>query len=81
MNQTEVRGRLCRMLKEIAPDTEPAALQDGDSLRDVLGIDSFDALRFIVAVDEELGVDIPEKDYSHTATLGQLLAYLKEKLP
>lgn len=81
MNRTDLRSRLCRMLKEIAPDTEPSALQDGDRLRDVLGIDSFDALRFIVAVDEELGVDIPEKDYSHTATLGQLLAYLDGKMP
>jgi protein involved in sex pheromone biosynthesis len=36
---------------------------------ETLNIDSFDALQFIVALDEKLGIEIPEQDYGKTNTL------------
>jgi len=44
------------LLKQIAPDTEPGQLQPDDNIRQKLEIDSFDSLRFIVELDEKLGV-------------------------
>jgi len=77
MNETEIKAIIIQLLKQIAPDTEPSTLQSGDNIRDVLGIDSFDALQFLVALDEKLGIDIPEADYGKTATLDSLVGYIQ----
>lgn len=79
MTEAEIKTVIFQLLKQIAPDTEPSTLLPGDNIRDTLGIDSFDALQFLVALDEKLGIEIPEQDYGKTATLEQLVAYLKTK--
>jgi hypothetical protein len=40
-----------------------------------------DFLNFLIGIDAELGVDIPEADYPKLATLNSIYAYLREKLP
>lgn len=79
MTEDELKQTIFQLLKQIAPDTEPAQLQPDDNIRQKLEIDSFDALRFIVALDEKLGVETPEEDYGRTATLRSLLNYISEK--
>ena len=54
-------------------------MQPGDKIRQKQEIDSFDALRFIVALDEKLGVETPEQDYGKTSTLRSPLDYISEK--
>lgn len=80
MNEAEIKSVIFQLLKQIAPDTEPSTLQPGENIREVLGIDSFDALQFLVALDEKLGIEIPEQDYGKTATLENLLAYLQARM-
>ncbi len=80
MKTTEIREIIFQLLKQIAPDTEPSTLQPGDNIRDTLGIDSFDALRFMIALNEKLGIDIPEEDYGKIRTLEQLIMYVKSKM-
>jgi acyl carrier protein len=80
MNEAEIKSVIFQLLKQIAPDTEPSTLQPGENIREVLGIDSFDALQFLVALDEKLGIAIPEQDYGKTATLENLLAYLQVRM-
>jgi hypothetical protein len=36
--------------------TEPSELKPDENIRETLNIDSFDALQFIVALDEKLGI-------------------------
>lgn len=79
MTEAEIKTVIFQLLKQIAPDTEPSTLLPGDNIRDTLGIDSFDALQFLVALDEKLGIEIPEQDYGKTATLEQLVGYIIEK--
>ena len=67
-------------MKKIAPDTEPEKLQPNDDIRRTLGIDSFDALQFLVALDEHFGIDIPEEDYGKTTTLNSLVDYMIKKM-
>lgn len=80
MTETDIKNVIFQLLKQIAPDTEPSALLPGDNIRDTLGIDSFDALQFLVALDEKLGIEIPEQDYGKTATLEELVGYIKSKM-
>ena len=80
MTEAEIKTVIFQLLKQIAPDTDPSTLLPNDNIRDTLGIDSFDALQFLVALDEKLGIEIPEQDYGKTATLEELVAYVGSKM-
>jgi acyl carrier protein len=80
MREEEIKQTAFQLLKKIAPDTEPEKLKPNDDIRHTLEIDSFDALQFIVALDENFGVEIPEEDYGKIATMEKLVVYLSEKI-
>jgi acyl carrier protein len=80
MKEDEIKKTLFQLLKKIAPETEPSELKPDENIRETLNIDSFDALQFIVALDEKLGIEIPEQDYGKTSTVESLLSYIKNKM-
>jgi len=80
MNEEEIKNIIFQLLKKIAPDTEPSELKPDENIREVLNIDSFDSLQFIVSLNEKLGIEIPEEDYGKISTLKSLINYLLEKL-
>jgi acyl carrier protein len=79
MNETDIKQTIFKLLKQVAPDTEPEKLENKDDIRRTLEIDSFDALRFVVALDEHFGIETPEADYGKIATLGDLVNYILTK--
>ena len=79
MTEQEIKQIIFQILKQVAPDTEPEQLQPDDNIRLKLEIDSFDALRIMVALDEKLGVETPEQDYGKITTLKSLVNYIREK--
>ncbi|MGZ3837483.1 MAG: acyl carrier protein [Flavisolibacter sp.] len=81
MTESEMKAFIVAQLKNIAPETEPAALGPDENIRTALEIDSFDYLQFIVALDEQFGLETPEQDYGKMETLRTLTQYLKEKTP
>lgn len=80
MNKEEIEKIIFSSLKQIAPDTEPSKLSPDENIRETLGIDSFDFLRFIVSLDEKLNLEIPEQDYGKITTLSSLTSYLTQKM-
>lgn len=80
MTIDEIREAVLRMLCEIAPEADPSQIRGDVDLRDQLDIDSMDLLNFVISVDKELGVDIPESDYGRFSTLDEFVAYLAERL-
>jgi acyl carrier protein len=76
MTGADIRSTVLRLLGDIAPEADLAAIEPDRRLRDQLDIDSMDALNFLIAVDAELGVDIPESDYPNLTTLDNIVAYL-----
>ena len=79
MTEEEIKQTVFRLLKKIAPDTEPEKLKPDDDIRHTFEIDSFDALQFVVALDEHFGIETPEADYGKIATLKNLVGYITEK--
>jgi len=69
MTQDEIRATVLRILGEIAPEADLTRLKSNVSFRDQLDIDSMDFLNFVIALDEELDVRIPESDYPKLSTL------------
>jgi acyl carrier protein len=76
MNASELKSQVLTILGGIAPEADLSHLAPGKSLRDQIDIDSMDFLNFIIALHQQLHVDIPEADYPQLATLDGCLRYL-----
>ena len=79
MTDEEIKQIVFRLLKKIAPDTEPEKLKPDDDIRHTLEIDSFDALQFVIALDEYFGIETPEADYGKISTLKNVVTYIMER--
>jgi acyl carrier protein len=80
MTKDEITSVVLRLLGDIAPEMNPAQIQPDVSFREQLDIDSMDFLNFAIALDKELGVEIPEADYPKLATLTSCVEYLAAAL-
>jgi len=80
MNEQDIRDILLRILQEMVPEEDVTKLKPDVRVRDQIDLDSMDVVNFLVAVDEELGVETPEKDYPKLATLDSCVAYFSSKV-
>jgi len=80
MTRDEVHATMLRVLGEIAPEADLAALKPDVGFRDQLDLDSMDLLNVVIGLHAALGVDIPEADYSSLATPDGCVDYLLSKL-
>jgi acyl carrier protein len=76
MSREEIRQAVLRVLCDVAPEVQPAALDPRADLRDTLDLDSVDFMNFVVGLHAALGVDVPESDYAQLASLDACVAYL-----
>lgn len=79
MTREEIQKAIFELLKKSAPETDPTTLRSDENIRSALNIDSFDALQFLIAINDKLGIDIPEEDYGKTTTLDSLTDYLEQR--
>jgi len=80
MREAELKEIIFRELHNIAPEADPASLSPEENIREALDIDSYDFLQFLIAIDEAIGVEIPEADYEDVFTMGGLLNYLSVRV-
>ena len=76
MTSDEIKATVLRVLGEIAPEADLAAIKPDVPFRDQLDLDSMDLLNFVIAIHEALRVEIPEVDYPKLATLDGAVDYL-----
>jgi acyl carrier protein len=76
LHDVEIRELVFRLLHQYAPEADLERLGPGENLREELDIDSFDFLQFLITLNEETGIEIPESDYGRVATLEGLLDYV-----
>ncbi len=79
MKEEEIGQVIVKLLRNIAPDTEPEKLRPDDNIRHTLGIDSFDYLQFIIGLDDALAIQTAEEDYGKIETLRLLIDYIAKK--
>ncbi|ABQ25808.1 phosphopantetheine-binding protein [Geotalea uraniireducens] len=80
MREAELKEIIFRELHNVAPEADPASLSPEENIREALDIDSYDFLQFLIAIDEAIGVEIPEADYEDVFTMGGLLNYLSVRV-
>lgn len=76
MTKDEISARVLRILGEIAPEADLNRLQPDVNFRDQLDIDSMDFLNFVIALDEELHITIPESEYPKLFSLDNAVNFL-----
>ena len=80
MTTDDIRANVLQMLGEVAPEVDPTRIKPDVDFRDQLDLDSMDLLNFVIGVDEQLRVDIPESDYGRLSTLDGFVGYLADRL-
>jgi acyl carrier protein len=79
MNEADIKSAIFAGLRQIAPESDPDSLGPDQKIRETLDIDSFDFLNFLIALNEKLGVALPEADYGKLTTLGEMTRYLAQR--
>jgi acyl carrier protein len=80
MTETQIKEAIFKSLKGIAPEADLEGLAPGKNVREALDIDSYDFLMFLMGLNEELGVEVPEADYGKLITLDDLVGYLSARV-
>ncbi len=77
LNEAELKQAIRRLLSEIAPEVDVAALDPVKDLREQIDIDSVDFLNFVIRLHNEFGVEIPDADVAKLVTLDGCAGYLR----
>lgn len=80
MNEADIRAVALATLQSIAPEVEVDALRSDRSLRRQVDLDSMDWLNFLLGLNKQLKVEIPEADYAKLVTLDDVVAYIAKKI-
>jgi acyl carrier protein len=80
MNDAELRDTVLRLLSGVAPEIDPGAVDPDAGFRDQFDLDSMDFQNFVIAIDRELQVAIPERDYEQLSSLTTCVQYLRTRL-
>jgi acyl carrier protein len=80
MTREAIRDAVVKALTSVAPEIDSSSLGPDEAFRQEFDLDSMDFLNFVLAVDDRLGVAVPEADYSRLATFDGVVAYLAGRL-
>ena len=80
MDEQTLKQKILDILVSIAPEVEPDQIRPTRTLRGQVDLDSMDWLNFLVALHEQLKVEIPEADYQKLVSLEDLIRYLQARL-
>lgn len=75
MTQEQIQKIIIKQILEITPDIEEGDIIADKNLQRSLEIDSFDFLKILMALNDILGVEVPEKDYAKVDTLEHMTQY------
>jgi acyl carrier protein len=80
MTRAQLRQAVLDALITVVPEARPAEINPAAPLREQLDIDSMDFMNFVMALDETLGVDVPEAEYGRLSTLDACVDYIGGRL-
>ena len=80
MTSEEIKQAIIGEILMVAPDIEADEIEPDANLQRSLEIDSFDFLKVLTALNEKLGVEVPEADYGKVDTLNHMADYFEARL-
>ncbi|EHI75340.1 acyl carrier protein [Streptococcus tangpeifui] len=79
MTRNEIFDKISQMIKEQMHHEDMEVTED-TSLKDELGVDSIDLMEFVVNLEDEFSVEIPDDDIEDIVKLGDMLDYLEGRI-
>ncbi len=80
MTKEEIKKTILEEIYNIAPDYEGEDVDENENIQEAFEIDSYDFLNLLTALNEKLGVEVPEDDYSKVDTLSKMVDYFYEHM-
>ena len=80
MTRDEIKRTIIEQILEIAPEIEEEEIEPNENIQRSLEIDSFDFLKILTALNDQLGIEVPEADYGKVDTLENMANYFAERL-
>ncbi len=80
MTKDDIKQKIIEAIYEIAPEHEGDTIPDNENIQRSLDIDSFDFLSLLTALNDTLGVEVPESDYGEVDTLQKMTDYFSEHM-
>ncbi len=77
MTREEIREEVLDILADIAPDEDLSDLNDEQSFREQMELDSMDFLDIVMELRKRHRVQIPEDDYIELASMNSTVNYLE----
>ena len=81
MTNDQIKQAVLQIISVIAPDEDLSRLKSDVALREQLELDSMDFLDIVMELRKRHGIEVPEADYSHLASLESCAEYLTPKFP
>jgi acyl carrier protein len=79
MTKDDIKKLVIDIIADIALDEDTSDLKPDVRLRDQLQLDSMDFLDIVMELRKRHGIEVPEADYIHLATLDSCADYLLPK--
>ncbi|MGH8020756.1 MAG: acyl carrier protein [Opitutaceae bacterium] len=79
MTKEECKKLVLDIIADIAPDEDLGNIKPDVRLRDQLQLDSMDFLDIVMELRKRHGIEVPEADYIHLASLDSCAEYLTPK--
>ena len=76
MNRDDPLTLFERLLHTIAPEADMTDVDLDAPLQDYFDLDSMDFLNLVTALNDETGIDVPERDYPRLASIDGFVAYV-----
>ena len=80
MTKEQIKQTIIEQILEIAPDIEENEIVSDKNIQRSLEIDSFDFLKILTALNDILGIAVPEADYGQVDTLDHMIAYFAKRI-
>ena len=76
MKPNEALGVILSVLADVAPEVDAEEIDAGVDLTEQLDLDSMDYLNWMLGINRETGIEIPERDDPKFMTLNGAVDYL-----
>ena len=74
-----VEDKVIKILKEEVAVGKDTITLESDLVYD-LGLESFDTITILFALESEFNIDIPQKDIEGVRTVGDIVSYVRNKI-
>lgn len=79
MGDEAIRERVVDVFRRVVPEATGEEIDPEVAFRDQYEIDSLDYLNFVLSLEKELELPIPETDYPRLGSLSGAVAYLRSR--